>query len=188
MLSCQKESSFLPSKGEILAPGRVGTEILASLNNREEEEEEGGLVPPPTKRPRLSVRASIDKGEPSSSILSAPGNSSERSSAAAEKEEPGSGGDEVTSSSGSAMQSNGGVVHENGTNNELTTINGLGGVVKSNGCDGEGGRGYVEDGEGEADQRGRVHPRKKKPPTKLSGKDADIIRLIGLHLREMGLR
>ena len=86
-----------------------------------------------------------------------------------------------------AMQSNG--VIENGTTDEIA-VNGLGSGVPS-------GKGHKKDvcEEGEGVEMGgvsqlmagEVRPRKMRPK-KLSGKDVDIIRLIGQHLREMGFR
>ena len=103
---------------------------------------------------------------------------SERSSSAARgltTEEP----------SETAMQANG--VVENGTTTGEIAVNGLGsglvsGKKRENGvvCDGVEMRGVARHVTGE------VPPRRLKPRQQLSGKDVDIIRLIGQHLREMG--
>lgn len=91
------------------------------------------------------------------------------------------------------MQSNG-VIHENGTSSDFA-VNGLGGVIKSNGCEDIL---YEEEEEGEGEEGGKrvtgeskhvgaVLARRRKQ-RQLSSKDTDIVRLIGQHLREMGFR
>lgn len=96
------------------------------------------------------------------------------------------------------MQSNG-VIHENGTSTSDLAVNGLVGVVKSNGCE----EGVFCEDRGEEEEEGElngasgttgglqrlnsVHVRKRKH-RQLSRKDTDIIRLIGQHLREMGFK
>ena len=91
----------------------------------------------------------------------------------------------LSSTFDSDMQSNG-VIHENGTSDSDFAVNGLG-VIKSNGvteeglCEGEALRTVGRSGHTDT-----VLSRKKK--RQLSDKDADIIRLIGQHLREMGFR
>lgn len=161
---------------------RGSIETLASPN----ESERGGLSPPPNKRPRLLTGASGDQGGPSSSSLIAPGISSgdeERVSAVSTEQSSGAPGTVATS--GPAMQSNG--VIENGTSGEIA-VNGLGSSVLSvKGHE----NGVCEGGEdvevGGVSQRvaGEVQLRKLRQ-MQLSGKDVDIIRLIGQHLREMG--
>lgn len=96
---------------------------------------------------------------------------------------------ESGSPSSSDMQSNG-VIHENGTSSDFA-VNGLSGVIKSNGCEGtaceeeEVGRASAG---GESEHIcGPVLSRKRKQK-QLSRKDTDIVRLIGQHLREMGFK
>lgn len=89
--------------------------------------------------------------------------------------------------SGLAMQSNG--VIENGTTTEIA-VNGLGSGLVSGKSHANG----VCEGEEDVEVRGvsqrvagEVQLRKLRQ-RQLSGKDVDIIRLIGQHLREMGFR
>lgn len=177
----QQGVGYPPSNGESSLLGSV-TETLASLNDSEEE---GGLTPPPTKRPRLSTGGSLDRGGPSSSSPTSNTPNEERtdlipsSEAIAGAAEPSAG-----SGAGVAMQSNG-VIHENGTSD--FSVNGVGGVVKSNGC----GDSLINDDKKEMKMKGRggmdpalTSRRRKTRP--LSAKDTDTIRLIGQHLREMG--
>ena len=92
----------------------------------------------------------------------------------------------------SAMQSNG-VIHENGTSSDFA-VNGLVGVVKSNGCE-ESVLCEEREEEGVSGASGSagthrvssLHTRKRKQ-RQLSRKDTDIVRLIGQHLREMGFK
>lgn len=84
------------------------------------------------------------------------------------------------------MQANG-VIHENGTSTSEFAVNGLGGVVKSNGC--ENVSCEEEGGLGVGGASGHVAvPLRKRKHRQLSSKDTDIIRLIGQHLREMGFK
>lgn len=84
------------------------------------------------------------------------------------------------------MQSNG-VIHENGTSNNFA-VNGLSGVIKSNGivCEGEKKTGITV-GRDSEHIAGPILVRKRKQ-RQLSSKDTDIVRLIGQHLREMGFK
>lgn len=164
---------------------RKSTETLASPD---ESEREGGLSPPPNKRPRLLTGASEDQGGPSSSSLPLPVISEGRSCLSdlplSTEQSSGAPGISTVDTSAVAMQSNG--VIENGTVDEIA-VNGLGSGVPGKGHK----NGVCEEGEGVevggVNQRlaGEVRLRKKRPK-QLSGKDVDIIRLIGQHLREMG--
>ncbi len=171
-------------RGSSLLEG--GDEILASLNDSEGE---GGLTPPPAKRPRLGPGGSSNQGEPSSIQTASVSSTSTDSALLGE-----SSGGRSEQSSLSAMQSNG-VIHENGTSSDFA-VNGLVGVVKSNGCEEsvlcEEGREEEEgvsgaSGSGGTQRLGSVHVRKRKQ-RQLSRKDTDIVRLIGQHLREMGFK
>lgn len=157
--------------------------ILAS---RSDSGGEGGLTPPPAKRPR--VVGSTVQGEPSSSSQTNP-EIQEGSNPVPGSRECSGGTVESGSPSSSDMQSNG-VIHENGTSSDFA-VNGLSGVIKSNGCEGtaceeeEVGRASAG---GESEHIcGPVLSRKRKQK-QLSRKDTDIVRLIGQHLREMGFK
>lgn len=151
-----------------------GDEILASLNDSEGE---GGLTPPPAKRPRLVPQGG--QGEPSSIGE----NSSRQGSSLGEY----SGNTvEGSSPSSSAMQANG-VIHENGTSISEFAVNGLGSLVKSNGCENISCEEENLNVGGASGHLGSVTVRKRKK-RQLSSKDTDIVRLIGQHLREMGFK
>jgi hypothetical protein len=92
------------------------------------------------------------------------------------------------------MQSNG-VIHENGTNSDFA-VNGLGSVIKRNGCDGAVCNEEEEEAVGtvgttvggEKEHIGGAILLRKRKQRHLSKKDSDIVRLIGQHLREMGFK
>lgn len=163
------------------------TEVAGTLASPNESEREGGLSPPPSKRPRLLTRASEDQGGPSSSRLSSEPDVEERGDLAVASERSSSAACGVTTEgpSETAMQANG--VVENGTTTSGIAVNGLGGGLVSgkkreNGvvCDGVEVMGVARHVKGE------LPTRRAKPRQQLSGKDEDIIRLIGQHLRELG--
>ena len=103
----------------------------------------------------------------------------------AEESGVGSAAEGVSSSTSLAMQSNG-IFHANGTRSSGEfAVNGLGGVVTSNGCDGD-----LFEGEEAVKMGASAHVEKvlsrKRKQRQLTGKDRDVIRLVGQHLREMG--
>lgn len=152
------------------------------------------MTPPPAKRPRLGPGGSSDQGESSSAQAPSISSSREGPESALSRvvgESSGGTAEEGSLPSCSAMQSNG-VIHENGTSSDFA-VNGLVGVVKSNGCeesvlcDDKEEEVSGVSGSGGTQRVGSVHFRKRKQ-RQLSRKDTDIVRLIGQHLREMGFK
>ena len=159
---------------------------VVSLASSGDSESEGGLTPPPLKRARLSVHRQI--GEPSfasdrnSASSLSPLSCAHSSSLANSSSGSMSGPSRVSSKSdtGQTQQQSNGVSLEN-SDGDIVAINGDGGLV--NGVGGREEREIVA--EGRLEQRVRV---RKKPQRQLTGMDADIVRLVGQHLREMGFR
>ena len=149
--------------------------MYALASSDEHSETEGGFTPPPQKRARISLYPETTTlGEPSSSSTPVQGG-------------PDSSNDRTHSNSrrslrinalSSRMQTNG-VVIENGAESSVATKSKL---AVTNGT-------YDDSEDSEvvnAVTLGQVQVRKRKQPRKLSGVEADIIRLMGQHLREMG--
>ena len=168
---------------------------MVSLASSGDSESEGGLTPPPLKRARLSVHCQT--GEPS---FASDHNSTASSSLPlilSSSCAPHSSSSSANSSSGSMsgpsrlsskpdvgqrqQQQSNGVTLENVDGGGVVAINGDSGLV--NGVSGEDEREITS--EGGLEQHVRV---RKRPQRQLTGIDADIVRLIGQHLREMGFR
>ena len=165
-----------------------------SLASSGDSESEGGLTPPPLKRARLSVRRQA--GEPSfalsdhnsaassslplNSSLSCVPHSSLSNSSSGSMSGPSR---HLSSKSdvGQRQQSNGVTVDSIEGGGGVVAINGDGGLI--NGVGGGKEREVSE-------ERGvKQHVRARKvPQRRLTGMDADIVRLIGQHLRELGFR
>ena len=161
------------SSGVESIKARLPAETCNTTASPPDSDPEGGCAPPPPKRARISLEA--DTGEPSlSSRLSAfvvrPTDSSLSASQASssasqtmDSDRPGSSADVIVE--------NGGSVASNGD------------VILTNGCSTVG----EEDGS-ELSAHGHAKSWRKKQQRKLSGMDAEVIRLVGQHLREMGLQ
>lgn len=148
--------------------------MYALASSDEHSETEGGFTPPPPKRARISNTETTTLGEPSSS--STPIQSISDSSTS--KTHPSSRQSSRAKTLSSRMQTNG-VVIENGGESSVSSKTKL---VVSNGTFDD-----SEDGElKETVTSGQVQVRKRKQPRKLTGMEADTIRLMGQHLREMG--
>ena len=158
---------------------------MVSLASSGDSESEGGLTPPPLKRARLSVHRQT--GEPSfvSSDQSALASHSSPSCGHSSTNSSGSmsGPSRLSSKSGSQQQQQ----HSNGVTLEnvsrgIVAVNGNSELVNGVSASGEEDGGIVTDG---LERRVRV---RKRPQRQLTGMDADIVRLIGQHLREMGFK
>ena len=169
------------------------TRGLVSLASSGDSESEGGLTPPPLKRARLSVHCQA--GEPSFALSdrnsaassSLPLNSStscvSHSSLSNSSSGSMSGPSRRLSSKsdvGQRQQSNG-VTVDSVEGGGTVAMNGDSGLV--NGVSGG------KEREVSAERGVKQHVRARKvPQRRLTGMDADIVRLIGQHLRELGFR
>lgn len=180
-----KESSSLGKEARLLVKWTV-----VSLASSGDSESEGGLTPPPLKRARLSAQRQT--GEPSSdqsasvSSLSAsgahPSASTNSSGSMSGPSRLSSNKPDPQQQQQQRQQQTNGVTLENITNDGVAAINGERGLVNGVGTG-------VEDGE-IATERLEQHISRvrKRPQRQLTGIDADIVRLIGQHLREMGFK
>lgn len=167
------------------------TWTVVSLASPGDSESEGGLTPPPLKRARLSVHHqtgepsfTLDRNSATSSSLPLTLSSCAPNSSSAANSSSGSmsGPSRLSSKPdvGQQQQSNG-VTLENVDGGGVLAINGDNGLV--NGVGGKDEREMTA--EGGLEQHMRV---RRRPQRQLTGMDADIVRLIGQYLREMGFK
>lgn len=180
-----KESSSLGKEARLLVKWTV-----VSLASSGDSESEGGLTPPPLKRARLSVQRQT--GEPSFVVSD---QSASVSSSSASGAHPSASNSSDSMSGPSRLSSNkpdpqqqrqqqtNGVTLENITSDGVAAINGdSGGLVNGVGTGEEDGAISME----RLEQH--ISRTRKRPQRQLTGIDADIVRLIGQHLREMGFK
>ena len=178
-----KESSSLGKEARLLVKWTV-----VSLASSGDSESEGGLTPPPLKRARLSVRQT---GEPSfvvsdqsASVLSssASGAHPSASNSSGSMSGPSRLSSNKPDPQQQRQQQTNGVTLENITSDGVAAINGDGGLVNGVGTGEEDGVIATE----RLEQH--ISRTRKRPQRQLTGIDADIVRLIGQHLREMGFK
>ena len=178
-----KESSSFGKEARLLVKWTV-----VSLASSGDSESEGGLTPPPLKRARLSVQHQT--GEPSFIVsdhsalasLSSSSASSAHPSTSTNSSGSMSGPSRLSSKPDPQQQQTNGVTLENVDSGRVSAMNGDSGLVNGVGT-------TEEDGEIATEGLERHSSRvRKRPQRQLTGMDADIVRLVGQHLREMGFK